>query len=145
MKPSHGWMVFTAVLAVIAYWMVFSGRHSEAPPEYAALELARADFPNTPSCYSLRTVLEANDLVDGRSEEKILWTMRVPGEWHLRLQRGSAWREYWFTEESGLVVPFQYITSDDADKTTAHEAVDKLLAVAQSKGAPKSARCAQTN
>jgi hypothetical protein len=143
MKPSHGWALFALVLIGVACRMVFSQRHAEAPPGYVALELTKADIPNTPSCYSLQAVLEANDLIAGKSDEKVLWTMRVRDEWHLRVKRGRAWREFWFMAEGGMVVPFQYVTSDDTDKTTAHEAVDALLTKADSTGAPKVARCAQ--
>jgi hypothetical protein len=123
--------------------MVLSGRHSEAPPDYAALEMARADAAATGSCYSLATVLRANKLDAPSSDAKVLWTMRVPGEWHLRLQRGRAWREFWFVREGDIVLPFQYITSDDSDRTRLLNAVDSLLVASATNNLPKVSRCAR--
>jgi len=142
MKPFHGWALFALVSIGITCWMIFSERHSEAPPEYAALEMAKADAATTGSCYSLATVLRANGLDAGSSDQKIIWTMRVRDEWHLRLQRGRAWREFWFVREGDFVVPFQYITSDDGDKTGSQEAVDALLVAPATNGLSKVPRCA---
>jgi hypothetical protein len=140
MKPVHGWALFALVSIGVVCWMVFSARHSAAPPEYVALELARADAATTGSCYSLATVLRANGVDVASSHQKILWTMRVPGEWHLRMQRRRAWREFWFVREGDFVVPFQYTTSDDNDRTRLRGAVDTLLAAATN--LPRVARCA---
>jgi len=143
MKPSSAWALFALILIAVACWMVFSQRHSEAPPNYTALEMATADVATTGSCYSLASVLHANRLEAGASDLKILWTMRVRDEWHLRMERGRRWREFWFTREGDFVVPIQYVVSENHDRTKLKDAVGNLLAAPALKDQPKVARCAQ--
>jgi plasmid maintenance system killer protein len=143
MKPSSAWALFALILIAVACWMVFSQRHSEAPPDYTALELAQADAAATGSCHSLASVLHANRLEAGASDLKILWTMRVRDEWHLRMERGRRWREFWFTREGDRIVPIQYVVSEAHDRTTLKDAVGNLLAAPALKDQPRVARCAQ--
>jgi hypothetical protein len=143
MKPSSAWALFALILIAVAGWMVFSQRHSAAPPDYTALEMTTADIATTGSCHSLASVLHANRLEAGASDVKILWTMRVRDEWHLRMERGRRWREFWFAREGDFIVPIQYVVSDDHDRTKLEDAVGNLLAAPALKDQPKVARCAQ--
>jgi hypothetical protein len=141
MKPSFAWGLFALILIAIACWMVFSERHSEAPPNYTALEMVTADAAADGSCYSLASVLRANRLDAGAADLKILWTMRVRDEWHLRMERGSRWREFWFMREGDFVVPIQYVVSEKRDPTTLKDAVGNLLAAPALLDQPRVARC----
>ena len=91
--------------------------------------------------WALFALLRANKLDAASGDQKLLWTMRVPGEWHLRMQRGRAWREFWFVREGDFVLPFQYITSDDSDQTRLQDAVDMLLVLPATNKFPRVSRC----
>ena len=141
MKPLHAWALFALISIAVATWFVFSQRYSAPPPAFAALELARADFNNTGSCYSLHNVLVANKLDVPADDTRVLWTLRVKDEWHLRVTRNKLWREYWFVRDGDLVLPMQYVVADGATDQPVQQAVDELLAAPALSSLPKLARC----
>lgn len=144
MKPSHAWALFALISIAVVCYGVFSQRYSAPPPGFAALELARADFNNTGSCYSLHNVLVANKLDVAAADTSLLWTMRVKDEWHLRIARGKLWREYWFVRDGNLVLPMQYVVADGETGQPVQQAFDNLLATPALRSLPKLAHCANT-
>jgi hypothetical protein len=141
MKPSHAWALFALISISTFVYLVFSQRHSAPPPGFAALELAQADFNDTGSCYSLHNVLVANKLDVATDGTSVLWTMRVPDEWHLRVTRDGRWREFWFVRDGERVLPMQYIVADGAPDLPTRQAIDELLAAPALRGLPKFAHC----
>lgn len=139
MRLSSGVAVLTAITAVAAIYFVFTSRHADPPTEYTALELATVGAATTPSCYSLQSVLVANNLAGGAKRS---WSERVRNEWTLRIDNGRDWRTYRFTREGDLVVPTQVVSSDKLPQISTDEAIDAWLAAAAARNAPKMARCA---
>jgi hypothetical protein len=118
---------------------VFSKRHDDLPPDFAALELAAAYFDDPGSCFSLGEVMIANG-ISGDADR--VWTSRVEGEWMVRLEIDGGWRAYSFLRQGDLAIPFNIVASDNLPETTAKDAIDALLLTAHRNGAPKVPRCA---
>ena len=138
MRLTSGVAVLTALSSLVAIYLVLGSRHSDPPAEYAALELTRGDAATTPSCYSLQSVLAANNLT---GSARRTWSMRVKDEWTMRIDNGRDWRSYRFTREGDLVVPSQVVSSDELPQIGTQEAIDAWLKTAADKHAAKVKRC----
>jgi hypothetical protein len=138
MRLSSGVAVFTVISAAAAIYFVFANRHSDPPPEYTALELTTGGAAPAPSCYTLQSVLVANNLT---GTAKRTWSQRVKNEWTLRIDNGRDWRSYRFTREGDLVVPSQVVSSDKLPQIGTQEAIDAWLKAAADKNAAKVQRC----
>ena len=138
MRLTSGIAVVTALSSLVAIYLVLASRHSDPPAEYSALELTRADAAATPSCYSLQSVLVANNLTGSARRS---WSTRVKDEWTLRIDNGRDWRAYRFTRDGDLVVPSQVVSSDDLPQIGTQEAIDAWLKTAVDKQAAKVKRC----
>ena len=140
MKPSFGWALFALIFSAIAVWFVFGQRHSAPPAEIAALELLRGDFNDTPSCFSLGSVLKANGL-DGSGDADVVWTTRVRDEWTMRVERGKSWSAYTFMREGDFLLPVRRAFSDDLPQLGSEAAIDELLKATANGSVPRMARC----
>ena len=142
MKPSSGWALFAFVLIGTALWFVFGQRHSSPPAEIAALELVRGDINETPSCFSLGSVLTANRLDGSAADASVLWTTRVRDEWTMRVERGKSWSAYTFMREGEFMLPVRLAFSDDLPQEPGMEmAIDDLLKATANGSVPRVARC----
>jgi len=139
MRLSSGVAVLTVISAAVAIYFVLANRHADPPPEYTALELMTAGAAPAPSCYSLQSVLVANNLT---GTAKRTWSERVKNEWTLRIDNGRDWRSYRFTREGDLVVPSMVVSSDKLPQIGTQEAIDAWLKAAADKNVPKMQRCA---
>jgi hypothetical protein len=138
MRLTSGIAVLTALSALTAIYLVFADRHSDPPAEYSALELTRGDAAATPACYSLQSVLVANNLT---GDARRSWSMRVKDEWTLRIDNGRDWRTYRFTKEGDLVVPSQVVSSEKLPQIGRQEAIDAWLKTTADKHAARVKRC----
>jgi hypothetical protein len=134
------WMIFVIALAGAAVWFVF-GQRSEPPPEVTALELVRGDFYETPSCFSLGSVLTANRLDGSASDSSVGWSTRVRDEWTLRVDRGKSWSAYTVVKQGGMMLPVRVAFSDDLPQLRVEQAVDALLKATANGSVPRMARC----
>jgi hypothetical protein len=134
------WMIFVVALAGAAVWFVF-GQRSEPPPEVSALEVLRGDFYETPSCFSLGSVLTANRLDGSASDAGVGWSTRVRDEWTLRVDRGKSWSAYTFVKQGGMMLPVRVAFSDDLPQLGVEQAVDALLKATANGSVPRVARC----
>ena len=142
MTPFSVRAFFALIFIGAVAWFVFSQRHSSPPPEIAALELLRGDFYDTPSCYSLASVIQANRLDGTDSEASVLWTTRVRDEWTMRVDRGKSWSAYTFMKRDQFMLPVRLAFSDDLPQAPGMEkAIDDLLKAAAHGSVPKVARC----
>jgi len=138
MRLTSGIALLTVLSGGVAIYFVLSARHTDPPPEFAALELAQGGASTTPSCYSLQSVLVANNLTGGAQRS---WTTRVKDEWTLRVDNGRDWRTYRFARSDDLVVPMQVVSSDKLPQIGTQEAIDAWLAQAAAKHVAKVKRC----
>ena len=138
MRSPFSVILSLAFAAGVLWFFVFSKRHADLPPDFAALELVAADFYDPPSCYSLGEVMIANGF-SGDADRT--WTSRVEGEWMLRLEVDGGWRAYTFIRENGMAIPVHVVASDDLPVPDPKQAIDALLATAIRKGAPRVTRC----
>jgi len=129
------------VLASAAVWFVFGQRHTRPPAEIAALELVRGDINETPSCFSLGSVLTANRLDGSATDTGVVWTTRVRDEWTMRVQRGKSWSTYTFMREGERILPVRLAFSDDLPQLGMEKAVDELLIATANGSVPRVARC----
>jgi hypothetical protein len=139
MKTS--WVILVLVLAGAAAWFVFGQRHSGPPPEIAALEMMRGDISETPSCFTLASVLKANRLDGSASDVGVVWTNRVRDEWAMRVARGKSWSSYRFIKQGNFLVPVLSSSSDDLPQLGLEKAIDELLVATANGSVPKVARC----
>ena len=140
MTPATLWKLFVGILVATAAYLVFFPRTTEAPPEIAALEMAKADFENTGSCYTLHDVLAANQLT-GDGPHKVHWTTRVRDEWTLRVDGDKTWRTYRFDRENGRMIPRQVVSSDNLPQVETQAAIDEWVAEAVKQNKPKVQHC----
>ena len=139
---SSAWVLFALILLGIAVWFVFGQRHSGPPAGIAALELVRGDINETPSCFSLGSVLTANRLDGSATDASVVWTTRVRDEWTMRVERGKSWSAYTFMRKGDFMMPVRLAFSDDLPQEPGMEkAVDDLLAATANGSVPRVARC----
>jgi hypothetical protein len=134
------WVISVLVFAGVVAWFVFGQRHSAPPAELAALELVRGDISETPSCFSLGSVIKANHL-DGTGDGSVLWTTRVRDEWTLRVDRGQSWSAYTFMKQGEFMLPVRLAFSDDLPQLGMEKAIDALLTATANGSVPRVARC----
>jgi hypothetical protein len=139
MKTS--WVILVLVFGGVAAWFVFGQRHSGPPAEIAALEMMRGDISETPSCFSLGSVLTANRLDGSGSDVGVVWTNRVKDEWAMRVARGTSWSSYRFIRQGEFIVPVMSSSSDDLPQVGLEKAIDELLVATANGSVPRVARC----
>jgi hypothetical protein len=135
------WVIFVLALSGAGVWYFFGQRHSSPPPEIAALELVRGDTSETPSCFSLGSVLKANRLDGSDSDASVGWTTRVRDEWTMRVDRGKSWSAYTFIKQEQFMLPVRRAFSDDLPQLGLEKAIDELLAATANGSVPRVARC----